>query len=168
MVDAKGARWDRMFQFRSLLVLSLGLNLFLGGYVVGAYLNRAMHPPAFGPGGPGGLQGVVERLRGQISAEGMQKIDALRADIDAQFRQRLPKGEDIRVQLQQIVSDNQFDQKEFLAVIDRLNDMRTISDREIAARIAAVLSQLSTQDRRVIARVMLTQIVPPPPPPSRR
>lgn len=164
MSDAKGPRWGTVAQLRIILLLSLGLNLFLGGYWLGSYLNRSMHSLGPGPGGPGRLQAIAERLRGQISPDAMHKIDGLVVEIDTIFRDRRPGGGDVRSQIQQIVADSQFDQQKFMDVIERLNSVRTSSDREIASRIASVLSQLSPQDRRVLANVVLTQIVPPPPP----
>ena len=168
MGDEKRSHWASGVQLRFILLVSLGLNLFLGGYLAGALLNRSMHPPGPGPGGPPRLQFIVDRVRGQISAEGMQKVDALVSEIERIFRERGPGGGDVRSQLLQIVSEDQFDQKKFLDVIDGLNAARASSDRDIGTRIASVLSQLSPQDRRLLATAVLSQMPPPPPPPHLR
>jgi uncharacterized membrane protein len=169
MGAAKESRWASGAQIRIILLVSLGLNLFLGGYLAGAFLNRSMHPPNSGPGGPPRLQSIADRVRGQISADGVQKIDGLIAEIEGIFRKRGPGGGsgDVRSQLEKIVSDDVFDQKAFLDVIDRMNIARTTSDREIANHVASVLSQLSPKDRRILAAAVLNQMPPPPPPPPR-
>jgi hypothetical protein len=160
MADANPPGRDTGSKLRVLVFVSLGLNLFLGGYWVGEFLNRSVIPPR---PGPGRLQDMADRLRGQLGPDAMRKIDRLVVDIDEMFRNRGPAGGDVRSTLRQVISESRFDQEAFLRTVTQLSAERSSFDSDVALRIAAVLSELSERDRQILADVALRQFPPPPP-----
>lgn len=164
LAGTKPTRWVTEARLRVILLTSLALNLFLGGYWLGGILGRSLHPPGFEAGR---LTTISERLRGKLSADGMLKIDALVVDIETMLNDRSPSVENARAQLRDVVSASEFDRQNFLSVVDSLSIARSTTDRAIADRIASTLAQLSLQDRRILTEVVLSTTLSRPAPQKR-
>jgi uncharacterized membrane protein len=154
------------------LVASLGLNLFLAGWWVGAVLRP--WPPA---PPPGPLHMLSQRLAGRLSPAAFREVSALIDAIGERLVRQIEDGAPLRGRLRAILVADVFDAAAFVATLDELTAARTRNDGDISRRIAAVVAGLSAADRAVLADVALASPaglfggapgpLPPPPPPPR-
>lgn len=129
------------------LILSLGLNMFLGS-AMAVYLTRLpyqMMPPPPPPGGP--MQDFIRRLPPEDSAIlaaiwqargearfGPQEMFAAMAGLDA------------------AIAAEPFDPERFDAAIRAFQSLRAAEDQAIAETLREALPRLSTEGRQVLAR----------------
>jgi uncharacterized membrane protein len=149
MTEAPPAR-ARPSRLWMALVASLGLNLFLAGWWVGAVLRP--WPPA---PPPGPLHMLSQRLAGRLSPAAFREVSALIDAIGEHFVRQIADGAPLRGRLRAILMADVFDAAAFVTTLDELTAARTRNDGDISRRIAAVVAGLPAADRAVLADVAL-------------
>lgn len=139
----------------TVLLVSLGINLFLAGSFVGTVLRPAFDRPP----GPPGLQRIVRDLDGRLSPDAMTKIRDLTREIDERIRSGPADPRRLHDELRGLLEAENFDAAAFVGKLDAFVSARTVNDRVIIHRIAEVVAGLSRADRKALAEVALR---PPP------
>jgi hypothetical protein len=149
----------------SVMLVSLGINLFLAGSWVGTLMRPGGWPP---PPRPGPLQSVAHDLQGRITPDSMAKVEALIAEIDRRIRSGPADPGRLEEQVRNLLRADGFDAATFTGTVDQFITTRTENDRAIARRIAEVVAGMPVADRKVLADVVLRPRGPPGPPPGER
>ena len=177
-MDSKDSpRTDRSKWIWTALLVSAGLNLFIGGWWAGSVVRPMMGGlwPGHGfgapsPGPPPGENGrpprrspfrmLTQHLDGKISADGMREVTVLAGLIEESFEQRIEASQDRRARAREILAAERFDSQAFTKALTDLQNQRSVQDTDLVRRIAESMARLSLADRKVLAEVM----VPLPPP----
>lgn len=150
---------------RIALLVSLGINLFLAGSWVGSLVRSDGAPPPR----PRPLHAAVQELRGRISTDSFDKIEALVGEIDGRFRASPADPRRMDERLRVLLGAETFDPAAFATTVDTFLAARSETDKAIARRIGEVLAGVPVSDRKVIAEVVLRgpgrPFGPPPGPP---
>lgn len=148
------------------LLLSLGGNAFLGGYLFGRGGPAGDHPP-FGfpggppPGGPPRPDHMAERLLDKLSGPDAEAVRAFldenRAFFDAEDRRRRGFPDRLRAAL----TAEPFDAAAFDRVLAEHDEGEYQAHRRLRQALTATAAALSPEARR-----LLTTLEPPRPPPG--
>lgn len=134
------------------LVASLALNLFLAGWIVGAW-TRPPPPPPFA---------LAERLKQSLSPAGRARVAAELDQLDTAMVDTFARFETARHGIAAVIGRADFDAEALRATLSALSDVRGADERRITDRLVALLAQLDGADR---ARVAAALLGPPGPPP---
>jgi uncharacterized membrane protein len=153
--DQGSSHWPQLLSGRSLLVASLGLNLFFAGWLVGARVV----PLGFGPP-PGPMHQISEHLRQTLSAEGFRAVDRLIGVLDRRRERDFGRVGELRGRLKELLTQPTFDRDAFLQVFKDMNAEMSRGRAEADELIVDTVARLSPEDRRRLSELPL----PPPPP----
>jgi uncharacterized membrane protein len=153
--DQGSSHWPKLLSGRSLLVASLGLNLFFAGWLVGARVV----PWGFGPP-PDPMRQISEHLRRTLSDEGFRAVDQLIGMLDRRRERDFDRMGELRGRLKQLLTQATFDRDAFSQVFKDMNAEMAGGRAEIDELIVDTVARLSPEDRRRLSELPL----PPPPP----
>lgn len=134
------------------IVLSVALNLFLAGIVVGSWLYP--RPPRFGPP-PNPMRMMVHEASGKLSPDAVEKLSVLASELDRGFSQHMRENEKFRDEVRAQLLREQFDAAAFEKALDQLGAAFGQHRTEINKRLAGLIATLSFEDRRQLALVRI-------------
>ena len=126
------------------LVISVGVNVFVAGWLVGDRAGRFGPPPP----PPGSMQPFRDSLENTLSPEGARIMDAMVRNIEDLGFQHFRKFEDLGVRLQQTLVGDAFDRAGFLVAAHELSAEQASGRDHVAEQIADAIAKLSPEDRR--------------------
>jgi uncharacterized membrane protein len=126
------------------LIVSVGVNVFVAGWLLG---DRAGH---FGPPPPRSPQRFIDSLEGRLSPEGARIMDAMVRGFQDRGPRQFRRMEDLGERMEQALAGEAFDRAGFLAAARELSDEQTAARGEVAERIAGALDKLSPEDRKLL------------------
>ncbi|AXS41581.1 periplasmic heavy metal sensor [Breoghania sp. L-A4] len=135
----------RFIVLANVLFLSLGVNLFLAGWLVGGSFDR---PP---PGPPNFFRDFETRLKGQLSERGQVLLQEGIDDLRAEFERFRPAADVSRKNLAKLIAAPAFDPDTLRATLQAAIDSRNQLDARSLNRITALLVQFDAKDRAAIA-----------------
>jgi uncharacterized membrane protein len=156
--DQGSSHWPKSLSGRSLLVASLGLNLFFAGWLVGARVV----PWGFGPP-PSPMHRISDHLRQTLSDEGFRAVDRLIGMLEQRRGRDFVSMGELRERLKDLLTAATFDRVAFSQALKDLNAEMSRGRSEFDEMIVDTVARLSPQDRRRLAEMPLP---PPPPAPS--
>lgn len=135
------------------IFLSLALNLFLVGIVVGTWL----YPPPPRRGGPphNSVRMMVHEAAGKLSRDASEKLSALNSELDRDFFQHMRENEQLRDAVRAQLLSERFDAAAFEEALDRLGAAFGKHRSEINKKLAQVIATFSPEDRRQLASVRI-------------
>ncbi len=128
--------WGRIFGW--LLLVSLGLNLFLGGWAASELWHRPPMPP------PGGM---VEHLAARLPPADAQIVRDAFAPVDARFRE----GRGLREDVMAALRATPFDPQALDAALARELDGQAAFGRALRDAFVGAATKLSPEGRRIMA-----------------
>lgn len=130
------------------LILSLGVNLFVAGWLVGDRAGK------FGPSPPpGSMQPFLDSLENRLSPEGARIMDAtIRGFRDRAFR-HFRRLEEIGDRMEKALNGGSFDRAGFLATAQELSAEQAVDRSEVAEQIANAIEKLSPEDRKRLSEM---------------
>lgn len=143
---------------RFLLAVSLGLNIFIAGWWVGAQLQRGPQPqqPMVRVLSPSDF--IAHRL----SPQGYAAVQPLLQQLDDVMRRGFGDRAATFDELRQLASANPYDSGKVRALLATLPDKRTDSEATQWQLVADILDKLSPQDRAQFADSIFLKPGPPP------
>ncbi|WP_029012360.1 periplasmic heavy metal sensor [Niveispirillum irakense] len=156
---------------QTVLLASVGLNLFLLGVMVPGWLGHRGGPPPMdrnGPGGPvhGGMPGPGPGPMGSAfmlfhqAAERLPPADAalLRDHLEKvpdQMRERIDQMGSHIEKVRQLMQADPFDADALTAALTEMADWRAAEDKEQMAGLSAIMAQMSPEGRRILAEIRM-------------
>lgn len=137
--------------FRAILLVSLGCNLFLAGWIIGGFWRMPPPPPS-----------LAQRVQDRISVEGFDKIKPALAELDSLFFAGADRMREHMDAIRKAAAAEPFDPEKVRQLVADLPFKRSGDDEKLAATIMKILVDLSPADRVAAADGLFR---PPPPPP---
>lgn len=132
------------------LLLSLALNVFLGGFVIGRHFGRPHHGPPFERFlGPGGGPGSADLQA--LSPEGKEIFRASFHARSEQFRETRLKTRALRKAFYAALAADPFDRRAADAALEALTVAESEAHATLLRELVAATEQLSPADRKVLA-----------------
>jgi heavy-metal resistance protein len=131
------------------LVVSVGVNVFVAGWLVGDRAGRFGPPPP----PPRSLQPFLDSLENRLSPEGAGIMDAMVRGFQDRGIRHFHKFEDLGERMEQALVGETFDRAGFLAAARELSDEQTAERSEVAEQIAGAIAKLSLEDRKRLAEM---------------
>jgi hypothetical protein len=131
------------------LIVSLGVNLFVAGWLVGDRAGKfgPLPPP------PGSMQPFLDSLESRLSPEGTRIMDAtIRSFQDRAFR-HFRRLEEIGERMEKALDGGSFDRARFLATAQELSAEQAVDRNEVAEQIANAIEKLSPEDRKRLSEM---------------
>jgi uncharacterized membrane protein len=131
------------------LVVSLGLNVFVAGWLVGDRAGRFGPPPP----PPGSMQPFLDSLESRLSPEGARIMDTtIRGFKDRSIR-HFRRLEEIGERMEKALVGGSFDRARFLATAQELSSEQAVDRSEVAEQIATAIEKLSPEDRKHLSEM---------------
>ncbi|MEH2471063.1 hypothetical protein V1281_007750 [Nitrobacteraceae bacterium AZCC 2161] len=131
------------------LVVSVGVNLFVAGWLVGDRAGYRGPPP---PPPPGSMQPFLASLEGTLSPGGARIMDTMVRGLQGRgplFR----RFEDLGERMQKALVGERFDRAAFLAAAQELSAEQSADRMAVAEEIANAMEKLSPEDRKHLAEM---------------
>lgn len=144
---------------RIILVVSLALNLFLAGILVGDYLR-----PRPGPGGAPRPVAFTEWVMQNLSPESRPQVEPLLVGLDGVMMKGLQDRDAQFQRLRDLIAAEPFDQGAVDNVLAELPEQRLESEREQWRWTSDLLKAVSPADRAVLVNIFFRRPGPPPAP----
>src|SRR5258707_12893301 len=109
------------------LILSLGVNLFVAGWLVGDRAGRFGPPPP-----PGSMQPFRDSLEGRLSPEGARVMDTMIRSFQDRGIRHFRRFEEIGERMEKALVGGSFDRAGFLAAAQELSTEQTVDRGEVA------------------------------------
>jgi hypothetical protein len=129
------------------LVISVGVNLFVAGWLVGDRAGYRGPPPQ-----PRSMQPFLASLEGTLSPDGISIMDTMVRGLQGrgQFFRRF---EDLGERMQKAVVGERFDRAAFLAAAQELSAEQSADRIAVAEEIANAMEKLSPEDRKRLSEM---------------
>lgn len=144
---------------RILLVVSLALNLFLAGLILGDYLR-----PRPGPGGPPRPFTFSEWVMRDLSPESRPQVEPLLKGLDGVMTKGFQERDAQFQRLRALMSADPIDQVAIDSVLAKLPEQRLENEREQWRLTGDLLKAVSPADREVLFNIFFRRPGPPPAP----
>jgi hypothetical protein len=131
------------------LVVSIGVNLFVAGWLVGDRAGRFGPPPP----PPGSMRGFLDSLESELSPEGARIMDAMVRNFQDRSFQHFRSFEDLGERMQSALAGEPFDRAGFLAAAHELSAEQAADRSEGAEQIANAIEKLSPEDRKRLSEM---------------
>jgi Heavy-metal resistance len=131
------------------LVVSVGVNLFVAGWLVGDRAGRFGPPPP----PPGSMRGFLDSLQSKLSPEGARIMDAMVRNFEDRSFQHFRRFEDLGERMQSALAGEPFDRAGFLAAAHELSAEQAADRSEGAEQIADAIEKLSPEDRKRLSEM---------------
>lgn len=135
------------------LVASVALNLFLVGWIAGGWTRQ--------PPGPPPPFALAERLKARLSGEGVQRIGADLAALDAEAAGLGARFDAARRTVIAAAVAVPFDATALRAALGGLSAARASGEAAMTERLVTVIGRLDADDRRVFAETLFAPLPPP-------
>jgi len=123
------------------LIVSLGANLFVAGWLVG---DRAAR---FGPPPPGSMQPFLDSLESRLSPAGARIMDSAVRSLQDRGIQHSRRFEELGERMEKALTGESFDRAGFLIAARELGAEQAADRGEVAEQIADAIEKLSPGDR---------------------
>jgi Heavy-metal resistance len=126
------------------LMVSVGINLFVAGWLVGDRAGR------FGPPPPplGSMQSFLDSLESKLSPEGAGIMDTMVRNLKDRSFQHFRRFEDLGLRMQRALAGEPFDRAGFLTAAHELSAEQAADRSDGAEQIADAIEKLSPEDRK--------------------
>jgi uncharacterized membrane protein len=133
------------------LIVSVGVNVFVAGWLLGDRAGRFGPPPQ--PPPPRSLQPFLDSLDDRLSPEGAKIMDTMVRGFQDRGPRHFHRFEDLGERMEQALVGETFDRAAFLAAVGALNAEQTADRSEVAEQIAGAIDKLSPEDRKRLAEM---------------
>jgi uncharacterized membrane protein len=125
------------------LIVSLGANLFVAGWLLGDRATR------FGPTPPppGSMQPFLDSLESRLSPAGARIMDSAVRSLQDRGIQHFRRFEELGERMEKALAGEAFDRAGFLAAARELGAEQAADRGEVAEQIADAIEKLSPEDR---------------------
>jgi hypothetical protein len=137
-------RFPQIGLFPLAFMVSVGVNLFVAGWLVGDRAGR------FGPPSPprGSMQSFLDAMENKLSPEGTGIMDAMVRNFQDRSFQHFGRFEDLGERMQNTLVGEPFDRAGFLAAAHELSAEQAADRDEGAEQIANAIEKLPPEDRK--------------------
>jgi uncharacterized membrane protein len=133
------------------LIVSVGVNVFVAGWLLGDRAGRFGPPPQ--PPPPRSLQPFLDSLEDRLSPEGVRIMDTMVRGFQDRGVRHFRRFEDLGERMQQALVGETFDRAGFLAAAGELSAEQIADRSEVAEQIAGAIDKLSPEDRKYLAEM---------------
>lgn len=147
--------------FAIVLVISLGINLFLGGIVVGKYFGN-ISEPRFSHPAPPPMRLKIPWMIESLSEEGQAKVRPLMRKHRQQIKHKMHRSRQTRHQVHQLLTAPDFNADALSEALAKLSQQRVEAQKTMHAFLVKIASQLSEEDRQRLSEATQKRKHPPP------
>lgn len=140
---------------KCLLIISLLVNAFLGGFLISHIMGHGHFPPMMGHGGPGEF---MHRALSELSPESRPKVEAILAKYKPDEFGPQKMGKHIE-EMRKILTAPTFDRSAFEAAEKRMHAEEADMHKNISAMVGEIAKTLNDEERAKF----FEKAFPPPP-----
>jgi hypothetical protein len=129
------------------LVISVGANLFVAGWLVGDRAGYRGPPPQ-----PRSMRPFLASLEGTLSPDGIRIMDTMVRGLQG-GGQRFRRFEDLGERMQKALVGERFDRAVFMAAAQELSAEQSADRIAVAEEIANAMEKLSPEDRNRLSEM---------------
>jgi hypothetical protein len=140
-------RFPRITLSSLALVISVGVNLFVVGWLVGDRAGYRGPPPQ-----PHSMRPFLASLEGTLSPDGVRIMDTMVRGLQG-HGQRYRRFEDLGERMQKALVGERFDRTVFMAAAQELSAEQSAHRIAVAGEIADAMEKLSPEDRKRLSEM---------------
>jgi uncharacterized membrane protein len=131
------------------LIVSVGVNVFIAGWLVGDRAGRFGPPPP----PPGSMQPFRDSFENTLSPDGARIMDTVVRTLQGRGAQHFHSFQELGERMEQALVGEAFDRAGFLAAARELSAEQATDRGEVAEQIADAIAKLSPEDRKRLSEM---------------